>query len=83
MVAHATACRGRKPSFHTSSLTGASALGTMNVSEIARHVRLQRMAAARFKADSAAAEASRIGACQALGSASARERKDACRRGGA
>jgi putative DNA-invertase from lambdoid prophage Rac len=33
------------------------AAGTMNVSKIARHVSLQRMAVVRIKADPAAAEA--------------------------
>jgi putative DNA-invertase from lambdoid prophage Rac len=46
--------------FHAGSLTKVQTLlaaGTMNVSEIGRHVGLQRMAVARIKADPAAAEA--------------------------
>jgi hypothetical protein len=43
MLAHATAYRGRKPSFDASSVVQAlRAARMMNVSEIARNVRLQR-----------------------------------------
>jgi glycine cleavage system aminomethyltransferase T len=56
----AEAYRGRKPSFSRRQLDEVQVLisaGTMTVSEIARHVGLQRMAVARIKADPAAAEA--------------------------
>jgi hypothetical protein len=43
LLAHATAYRGRKPSFDASSVVQAlRAARMMNVSEIARNVRLQR-----------------------------------------
>lgn len=56
----ATAYRGRKPSFSRQQFDQVQALlaaGTMNVSEIARHVGLQRMAVTRIKADPTATEA--------------------------
>jgi putative DNA-invertase from lambdoid prophage Rac len=56
----ATAYRGRKPSFSRQQFDQVQlflAAGTMNGSEIARHVGLRGMVVARIKTDPAAAEA--------------------------
>jgi hypothetical protein len=50
----ATAYRGRKPSFSRQQFDLAA--GTTNVSDIARHIGLQRCAVTRIKADLVAAE---------------------------